>query len=531
MIDEAEDGDTIDLDGTCYYGNGKTIKINKPLTINGNGATLDATKLSRILLIESQYVTINNVNFINGYLMDDHGKGSAILCDAYYSEDIDDYVYSLYCSINNCSFANCSAESYGFSGDIFAVVLYADDIVMTDCSFVDNTWGTVLWDGNNGVMKNCRFVNNTAFYGGAIHWGGSNGTVYGCNFTDNRVITYLESFQGGAAIYVQTDGDLIIDSCLFINNTVDTSYTDDECDGGAIYCYDANSLSILNCNFVSNSVINDYGRGGAIYLRTPYDSNVNYSIINCTFDKNSAKYISSIKAFSGCNIINNTFNNNPYYETIPTIVDGVPASTLLANGNKFNFIKVSAVITPVSLSTTYRSEKTFNVKVTDDAGNALSNVKLALKIYTGNKYTTYYVTTGSNGYAKFTLASNLAIGTHKVVVSSANRNAIAADKTSSIVVKKATTTVVAPTVTNKYKKSAYFKVGIRNKASGKLVTGLTLKVKVYTGKKYKVYTIKTNANGIALLNTKLLSKGTHKVVITSSNNYYTVSKTSYIKIK
>ena len=58
-----------------------------------------------------------------------------------------------------------------------------------------------------------------------------------------------------------------------------------------------------------------------------------------------------------------------------------------------------------------------------------------------------------------------------------------------------------------------------------------LKIKVYTGKKYKIYKLKTNKKGVAKLNTKKLKRGSHKVVITSGNSNYKVSAKSTIKIK
>ena len=56
-------------------------------------------------------------------------------------------------------------------------------------------------------------------------------------------------------------------------------------------------------------------------------------------------------------------------------------------------------------------------------------------------------------------------------------------------------------------------------------------MKVYTGKKFKTYSVKTNKNGIAKFNTKKLSKGNHRVVVSSANSNYSVSKKSAIKIR
>ena len=88
--------------------------------------------------------------------------------------------------------------------------------------------------------------------------------------------------------------------------------------------------------------------------------------------------------------------------------------------------------------------------------------------------------------------------------------------------------VKAPKVTAYHKAKKYFKVTVKK---GKAVKGLKIKLRVYTGKKYKTYTIKTNSKGVAKFNTKKLKVGTHKIVIISKKKGYKFKKTSKIKIK
>jgi hypothetical protein len=101
----------------------------------------------------------------------------------------------------------------------------------------------------------------------------------------------------------------------------------------------------------------------------------------------------------------------------------------------------------------------------------------------------------------------------------------------SIKINKASTTVKAPKVTGKFKKSKYFKVTIKNKETKKLLSNVKVKIKVFTGKKYKTYSVKTNKKGIAKINTKKLKIGNHKVIISSGNKNYSISGKSLIKIK
>ena len=64
--------------------------------------------------------------------------------------------------------------------------------------------------------------------------------------------------------------------------------------------------------------------------------------------------------------------------------------------------KLSTSVRRAKLITYYRSGRTFNVKVLDKySKEPLSGIKLTLKVYTGKKYKTYYVTTNSKGIAAF----------------------------------------------------------------------------------------------------------------------------------
>ena len=101
------------------------------------------------------------------------------------------------------------------------------------------------------------------------------------------------------------------------------------------------------------------------------------------------------------------------------------------------------------------------------------------------------------------------------------------DATFKITVLKAPTTVKAPKVIAKYKKSKYFKVTVKHKTTKKAVKNTYIKLKI--GK--KTYKVKTNSKGIAKFNTKKLKVGTHKVTITSGNANYKISAKSQIKVK
>ena len=174
----------------------------------------------------------------------------------------------------------------------------------------------------------------------------------------------------------------------------------------------------------------------------------------------------------------------------------------------------SIVLVPEKLSTTYDSGKNFKVKAVDSKTNKpLSNVKLLLKVYTGKKYKKVSLTSDSNGIAKYS-ASKLSIGKHKIIVTVKDAKKYSAKtKTTTVKISKAKLKISAPKITHDYKKNKKFKVFIKNKESNKAMKGIRVLMKVYTGKKYHKYSLKTNRDGAVSINTKNLKKGIHKVTV------------------
>lgn len=194
----------------------------------------------------------------------------------------------------------------------------------------------------------------------------------------------------------------------------------------------------------------------------------------------------------------------------------------------------SITLKPEKLSTTYGSGKYFKVKAVDSkTKKTVPNVKLTLKVFTGKKYKKTIITTDSNGIAKYP-ASFLKIGKHKVVMNVKDTRKFASKaKTSFIKVSKAKLTVKAPKVVNIFKSNQKFKVTILNKESKKAMKGIRVFLKVFTGSKFKKYILKTNKNGVVSINTKKLSKSTHKIVVNvkKSSKVKAASAKSSVKIK
>ncbi len=207
---------------------------------------------------------------------------------------------------------------------------------------------------------------------------------------------------------------------------------------------------------------------------------------------------------------------------------------------EFNFrekcsMPVNIIVNPIDIkvkenlkSTKYSKINSYlNVKIVSKYNFNPSNIKVIFKVFTNNKYKLYYKSTDLNGEVVFKIPKTLEAGKHKIEVIVDNEIM----KTTYIKIQKAKTIVKAPKVTAKFKKSKYFKVTVKNKETKKMLSNVKVKIKVFTGKKFKTYIVKTNKNGMAKINTKNLKTGTHKVVVSPSNNNYKIYAKSSIKIK
>ena len=197
----------------------------------------------------------------------------------------------------------------------------------------------------------------------------------------------------------------------------------------------------------------------------------------------------------------------------------------------------SVSLKATKLSTTYKSGKYFKVKAIDgETKKPVNNLKINLKVQNGKKYKKLTIKTDSNGIAKY-LPSKLSIGKHKVIVKAKNSKS----KTTSILISKAKLSISAPKITHTYKDGKKFKITIKNKESKRVMKGIKVIVKVFTGKAFKKYSLKSNKKGVVSINTKSLKKGSHKVLInvkktskiksaSAKSTIKTVEKAKYIKL-
>jgi len=196
--------------------------------------------------------------------------------------------------------------------------------------------------------------------------------------------------------------------------------------------------------------------------------------------------------------------------------------------------KASATISAPKVTGYYKSGKNLIITLKNSkTKKPIYAAKLNIKVFiSSNRYYNYNGQTGLDGKLRISL-DTFKPGTYKVVVAKGeSKNFTASQKSTSFVVKKAPVKLSPAKLTAKKGATKYFKVTVKNTKTKKVVSsGVKIKIKVYTGKTSKTYTVKTNAKGIAQLNVKSLKVGTHKVVVSSGTSYVTAkSATSSIKI-
>ena len=184
--------------------------------------------------------------------------------------------------------------------------------------------------------------------------------------------------------------------------------------------------------------------------------------------------------------------------------------------------KTTGQFSAPKVSTYYKSGRYYKVKLTNTKNKALMYAsKINIKVYISkSRYYNLTGTTDGNGLVQFKITFKP--GTYKVVVSSADKGYSAKAVTSQIKVSKSPIKM-APTAL-KVKRYGYFKVKVTSTKSKKVLSGVKVKVRVYTGRKYKTYTIKTNKKGIASLKIKQ-KVGKHKIVLTPAQTKYYSAKT------
>ena len=386
-INDAEEGAVITLDKDYTYDEGfskRGIRINKNLTINGNGHTLDGLSQSRIFLvryglIDNNHVVLNNIKFTNGNT-DLYGGaifnyGNLTVNNCVFTNNYAKYCGGAINSVGHLNLKNSNFTKNTAGGDGGAILtfsidkaveffkkIYVDRTPEGEMEFVFNATLTIDLSYGTNYVSNCIFTNNIAKgRGGGAIYGFTHLNINSCTFKSNQA-----NEHGGA---VFANKNLVLKNSKFTNNKVSKN-------GGAVY---------FRCHEQSGSYVNKTWVPKMKY----YSAN----ITNCAFSKNTAKKGGAIYGFldvasdkkrmkvNKCN-----FTANKASSSGRDVLGGTCSKCI------YNYIKLVSKNRTVKKSA---KKLTLTVKLTK--GKALlKNKKIKFRFRGKN----YYAKTNSKGIAK-----------------------------------------------------------------------------------------------------------------------------------
>ena len=405
-IENAESGSTISLDKDYSYDSGfseKGILINKNITINGNGHTLNGLSKSRIFLItfglkDNHKVVLNNIKFLNGNT-DLYGGAifnyaNLTVNNCYFKNNTAKYCGGAINSVGHLYLKNSNFIKNTAGGDAGAVFtfsidhavdhfknMYVDKTPDGDMEFIFNFTLSVKLSYGRDSIVNCTFNNNTAKgrCGGAVY-GFTHLYINSCKFNYNKA-----SANGGA---VFANKNLTLKNSKFVGNKVSKN-------GGAVY---------FRCHEESGSYVN-----GEWVPKTKY---YNATIYNSTFTKNTAAKGGAIYGFikaasdkKRLKVNKCTFTANKASSSGRDVLGGTCTNCV------FNYIKLTSKSVTVKKSA---KKLTLSVKLTKGK-TLLKNKKVTFR-FRGKNYT---AKTNSKGIAKViikrTIIKKLKAGSKYVV--------------------------------------------------------------------------------------------------------------------
>ena len=255
------------------------LKINK--SIDGHGHTIDFARSDKCIIIEGYNVVVSNLVFKN--------SGNTAVCSVAHGG-----------TLLNCTFINC-----GYNESVVGAVKWdGENGAMVDCNFIEceahwvswqargTVWWTavngrisnsrftdcwsggssdIYWEGARGTVEDCYFDNSSGGLYGAVYWAGENGAVTGSYFNN------CYAYRWGGAIYWEADNGTV-STCNF-----DKCHSEDN--GAAIRWQYANGI-LTDCNFtncfVQDNVSTSGEDGGAVCWDADNGTLTNCNFFNCS---------------------------------------------------------------------------------------------------------------------------------------------------------------------------------------------------------------------------------------------------------
>ena len=513
------------------------IIIDKSITINGNGHTINANNQARAFNITTSNVTLNNIDFMEC----SHNDGGAV------------YLMGSDGILTNCNFINCSASSSDGSSNGGAVSwsYHAANGILTDCNFINCTvsssgnyyisscGGAVAWEGEKGILTNCNFINCSVIststysdsslysssseyllgdgnydpyysssYGGAVYWSGSDGILANCSFVNCSAHSYSSIYSydfsdsyshGGAVYWSGPDGSLT--NCNFINCSASSS-SSLRYNINSIYSYGGAvewtgvRCVIANCIFMDCSVSSTSGS------RYKYGDAVSWSALhgvltNCSFINSHAEIFEGIYFYGAyCSLIDSTFNGHTSFEDYCRIEYYYYPLNVI----------ISTAITASDVSVAYGDSAKLIATLTDFNNKPLAEQTLTIVL----NNVEYALNTSCEGEVSLSIPTDLAPNTYTATISYAGNGTYAPSSTTANVVNKMNANITA----EYNKESAELIATLTNAKTGKAISGANIVINVNGADT----TLKTNSKGQVNFSTADLPSSTSKATVSYKGN-------------
>jgi predicted outer membrane repeat protein len=275
-------GDTLVLAPHCtYWVTAQLPSVMDTLTIEGNGATIDATTGPFSIFVvgcTTGDLTLENVNVKNG-------GGSGIDGGA-----VDVTNSSATLNVYGGTFSNNSAVYDAGPGGYGGAISNEGTLTVDGATFTDNgaEYGGAIYSDNGGstaTLDHDSFIGNNANEGGAIFNEDNNMQVGEGNFRYNSATG--EDAEGGA---IFNDYNLTVNDTLLMMNTASGL----DAEGGAVYNDDENVT--INHSLIEVNRASYGGGGGGIYWYNDDDGSTNVVL---HFDQINQNYPDNCEPHNG----------------------------------------------------------------------------------------------------------------------------------------------------------------------------------------------------------------------------------------
>ena len=279
-INDANADSTLHLYNDFINKYGSVVTINKSLTIDGHGHTINFNQHNGLKLTNG-FIVIKNLIMKDAY----RENGGAIYGDNDARIFIENCLFTNNRATNGGAVYNAGSNPIFILNSIFdsnSVTFYGGAVYSQGWIYLDNSRfasnyalsGGVAYTQRGVDIGNCTFIDNVAAsYGGAVY-----ADVVSMEKTPSHFIANVAYNRKGGAIYANKFGTDVY-YASFINNRAGMAETDD---GEAVYINKESHVTFAYCFFAGNKCSDE---GGAIYLDS-YKSHL--TLRNNMFIDNSA---------------------------------------------------------------------------------------------------------------------------------------------------------------------------------------------------------------------------------------------------